>query len=265
MKILFAIQGTGNGHISRAKELVPVLRQYGEVDLLVSGTQADVSLASPLSYRLHGFSFVFGKHGGVDHWKTYQCMDLGRLVRDIKHLPLQHYDLILNDFEPVTAWACKLQGLPSVALSHQASFLSKKTPRPGFGMNWAELLFRWYAPTTSAVGFHYKAYDDFIHTPIIRSKIRGLEPVNGDHVTVYLPAFADDVLIRQLGKLPTVRWEVFSKHSRKTYQQGNVHIQPIEDEAYCKSLAHSAGLLTGGGFEGPAEALFLGKKVFMIP
>jgi uncharacterized protein (TIGR00661 family) len=25
------------------------------------------------------------------------------------------------------------------------------------------------------------------------------------------------------------------------------------------------GLLTGGGFEGPAEALYLGKKVMMIP
>ena len=31
------------------------------------------------------------------------------------------------------------------------------------------------------------------------------------------------------------------------------------------SVKNCAGLLTGGGFEGPAEALFLGKKVLSVP
>ena len=30
-------------------------------------------------------------------------------------------------------------------------------------------------------------------------------------------------------------------------------------------MANCTGLLTGGGFEGPAEALFLGKKVLAVP
>jgi hypothetical protein len=42
MKILYAIQGTGNGHLSRAKDIIPRLQKKGEVDLLVSGCQADV-------------------------------------------------------------------------------------------------------------------------------------------------------------------------------------------------------------------------------
>src|SRR5690348_6172114 len=109
MKILFAIQGTGNGHISRAREIVPLLQQYGEVDLLVSGTQADVLLDQPLSFRFHGFSFIFGKKGGVNHVESLKRMKLSRLWRDVRSLPLKNYDLIVNDFEPVTAWACKLQ------------------------------------------------------------------------------------------------------------------------------------------------------------
>ena len=67
MRILFAIQGTGNGHISRAREIVPLLQEHGQVDLLISGTQADVALDQPLAYRFHGFSFVFGKRGSVDY------------------------------------------------------------------------------------------------------------------------------------------------------------------------------------------------------
>lgn len=61
MKILYAIQGTGNGHVSRAREVIPILQQYGDVDLLISGTQADVGLPYPVKYQLNGFGFVFGK------------------------------------------------------------------------------------------------------------------------------------------------------------------------------------------------------------
>ena len=44
MKILYAIQGTGNGHISRARDIIPVLMQMGELDILISGTEAEVEL-----------------------------------------------------------------------------------------------------------------------------------------------------------------------------------------------------------------------------
>src|ERR1700759_5342267 len=76
MKILYAIQGTGNGHISRARGSVPLLQQSGQLALSLSGTEAEVSLAQPLRYRFHGFSFVFGPNGGVDNWASYKLMDL---------------------------------------------------------------------------------------------------------------------------------------------------------------------------------------------
>lgn len=265
MRILFAVQGTGNGHISRAREIVPLLKNYGHVDMLISGTQADVLPGEPLQYRFHGFSFVFGEKGGVDHWKTYKCMNLPRLWKDVRSLPLKKYDLIINDFEPVTAWACRLQGRPSVALSHQAAFLSKKTPRPAGRYHWAECLFTHYAPTTFKIGFHFDKYDEFIHTPVIRSEVRNQQIKDFGHITVYLPAYHDKLLVSYLKKIPEVRWEVFSKHSKTTYTEGNIFVQPVNNEMYNKSLASSSGLLTGGGFESPAEALFLGKKVLVMP
>ncbi|MFM7329964.1 MAG: glycosyl transferase, partial [Bacteroidota bacterium] len=38
MRILYAIQGTGNGHLARAEEIIPILFSYGKVDLFVSGS-----------------------------------------------------------------------------------------------------------------------------------------------------------------------------------------------------------------------------------
>lgn len=264
MKILYTIQGTGNGHISRAREIVPLLQQYGQLDLLISGTQVDVSLSQPINYQLHGFSFIFGKKGGVDYWKTFKTMNLRAFLRDVRSLPLKQYDLILNDFEPVSAWACKLQKLESVSLSHQCAFISSNTPRPK-NWNYAEWLFKYYAPATRHVGFHFERYADFIHTPVIRSEIRNLETQNLGHYTVYLPAYADEFLIRYFSQVKEVSWQIFSKHTKTSYRQDNILVEPIHNEAFNKSLAASAGLLTGGGFEGPAEALFMHKKVMMVP
>ncbi|TDO20135.1 glycosyltransferase family protein [Pedobacter duraquae] len=264
MKILYAIQGTGNGHISRAREIVPLLQQHGEVDLLVSGTQADVQLTQEVKYKLHGFSFIFGKKGGVDHYATWKSMNLPRFMKDTRNIPLEDYNLILNDFEPVTAWACKMRGIESVGLSHQASFQSKKVPKPK-SIDWAQLVMRYYAPATHYVGFHFDKYDDFIYTPVIRSEIRGLIPSDHGHYTVYLPAIDDQWLTPVLKQISEVRWEVFSKHCRIPYADGNVSVRPVNNEGFNQSMASCTGLLTGGGFEGPAEALFLGKKLLVVP
>ena len=265
MKILFAIQGTGNGHISRAREIVPLLQKYGELDLLVSGSQADVSLTQPLKYHFHGFSYIFGKNGGIDYWKTFKAMNLRQLWKDMHSIPLQDYDLIINDFEPITAWACKLKKIKSVSLSHQASFQSLKSPRPLKKERYAELILKYYAPTTHHIGFHFKAYADFIYTPVIRSEIRALNPNKNGYYTVYLPAVDDKLLLKYFHELPTIKWEVFSKHQKTPYQFANVLVKPIDNQLFNKSLENCEGLLTGGGFEGPSEALFLRKKVLMIP
>lgn len=264
MKILYAIQGTGNGHVSRAREIVPHLQQHGEVDLLISGTQVDVKLAQEIKYNFHGFSFIFGKKGGVDHYKTWKNMNLFQFRKDMNTIPLRDYNLILNDFEPISAWACKLQGIESVSLSHQASFKSKKVPRPKT-IDWGKLILSRYAPTTHHIGFHFDRYDDFIYKPVIRSEIRQLQSTNLGHYTVYLPAIDDKDLVNVLKQIPQVRWEVFSKHTKLAYADGNVFVEPINNEKFNESMASCEGVFTGGGFEGPAEALHLGKKLLVAP
>jgi uncharacterized protein (TIGR00661 family) len=265
MKILFAIQGTGNGHISRAREVIPYLLQYGDLDLFISGTQADVSLPYIVKYKRPGISYTFGKHGGIDLIDSIKHFRPVQFWNDIHSFPVHDYDIIINDFEPITAWACKLKRKSCIALSHQSSFLSPKVPRPGYKDGVAENILRHYAPTTHQYGFHFKPYDSFIYTPVIRSEVRLLEPINNGHITVYLPAHGDDLLIKYFNHITDVPFEVFSKHSKHAYVSGNVSIKPVLNEAFTQSLATGDGLITAGGFESPAEAIFLRKKVLSIP
>lgn len=264
MKILYAIQGTGNGHVSRAREIIPHLKNHGKVELLLSGTQADVGLEDDIKFRFKGFGFVFGEKGGVDIGKTWQQFDTASFISDCKNLPVEAYDLIINDFEPVCAWACKFKNKKTVALSHQSAYLSPTTPKIS-GWHWGRVIMKNYAPATEHVAFHFQKYDDFIHTPVIRSEIRNQKTSVNDYYTVYLPAYSDQFIISQLSNFKKENWQVFSKHSKNAYRDDNVEIFPVNNEKFQTSLANSKGLLTGGGFEGPAEAMFMKKKVLAVP
>lgn len=266
MKVLYAIQGTGNGHLSRARDVIPALLKQGvSLDILVSGIQADIQLPYPVKYQLKGLSFIFGKKGGVDMWRTYYKSNSLRLQKEIKSIPVQDYDLIINDFEPVSAWACKLKHKPCYSFSHQAAVLSPMAPRPKKN----DLMGRWilqkYAPTSHQFGLHFKKYEPNIHTPIIRKDIRLAKISKGEHYTVYLPSYSDETLLKFLSKMKGVSWEVFSKHNKKEHINKHIRIKPITNEAFVQSMATSKGILCGAGFETPAESLFMKKKLLVVP
>ncbi len=265
MKILYAIQGTGNGHISRARDIIPLLNKKGNLDILISGVQADISLPYPVTYQYRGMSFIIGKGGGVDFLTTLQQTNISRLRMDILRFPVEEYDLIINDFEPVSAWACKLKGKHVVGLSHQSAVLNSNAPRPKRSDLMGRMVLQYFSPTTADYGFHFCRFDENIFTPVIRRQIRKLKPTKGNYFTVYLPAYSDEKLVRFFSHFPGMKWNIFSKHNIKRRTVGNICLQPVDNDAFIHSLAHATGLVCGAGFESPAEALYLGKKVLCVP
>ncbi|RTQ50831.1 glycosyl transferase [Hymenobacter gummosus] len=266
-RILYAIQGTGNGHLARALDVVPLLQQRaGRLDVLVSGPPADLPLPFAVRYRCHGLGFIFGKKGGVDFARTFWQLKSARLLREIEQLRVQDYDLVISDFEPVSAWACQLRSVPCVALSHQSAVLHPQAPQSKKLDLMGRAVLRHYAPSTARYGFHFQAYAPGISTPVIRRQVRELTPTDEGHYTVYLPAFDEETLVQRLRYLSrSVQWEVFSKHSQQESEHGNVRVRPVSGAAFLDSLARSTGVLCGAGFETPAEALYLGKKLLVVP
>ncbi|MFD2783930.1 glycosyltransferase family protein [Hymenobacter rubripertinctus] len=267
MKLLYAIQGTGNGHLARALDIVPLLQQRAsQVDVLISGPPADIELPFPVRYRYHGMGFVFGKKGGISFSKTFWQLNSSAFVREMRELPVGEYDVVISDFEPVSAWACRLRNVPCFALSHQSAVLSDLAPRPTRPDPVGRAVLRHYAPASRHYGFHFQRYEPHIHTPVIRQQVRALTPQNDGHYTVYLPAYEEATLVERLRYLSrSVQWEVFSKHSQQESEHGNVRVKPVSGAAFTQSLARSAGVFCGAGFETPAEALYLGKKLLVLP
>jgi len=265
MKILYAIQGTGNGHLARAVDIIPELKKYGTLDLFVSGAQAEVKLPYPVKYKSKGLSFYFGKSGGINFFKTFQKNSSKEVMREIREFPVEKYDLIVNDFEPITAWAARKKEVPIVSLSHQAALLSKNAPRPNFIDPFGEWILKNYAPVKKYVGFHFEEYDKNIFTPVIRNAIREAKVTNQGHYTVYLPAYDDKKLVQRLMKGPKVKWHIFSKHTKTPYHVGRISVYPVSGVDFVESVVTSAGVLCGAGFETPAEVLHMNKKLIVVP
>lgn len=265
MKILYAIQGTGNGHISRALEIIPILKKKGEVDILVSSSQWELDLPFEIKYKLNGLGFAFGKRGGIDFTKTYLNLDTKKLISEIKSLPVEKYDLIISDFEPISCWAAKLKNKPCIGLSNQAAALHPKAAQPKFSDPIGKLVLRKYAPVTHAYGFHFISFDKTISTPIIRQAIRNAEVKTLNHITVYLPSYDDKYIIDKLKYASTVPFQIFSKHTKIAYKKGNFTVFPLKSEPFIESLATCRGIITNAGFGTTSEALFLKKKLLVIP
>lgn len=183
----------------------------------------------------------------------------------MNEIPVELYDIIINDFEPVSAWACYFKRKPCIALSHQCAVLSSKAPLPRHRDRMGKFILKHYAPATARYGFHFERFNSHTYTPVIRKQVRELFVSNKGHYTVYLPSYSDKKIVKILSRFKDVKWEVFSKHNKKLYSSKNISIRPIHNEAFLESMASSAGILCGAGFETPSEALFLKKKLLVVP
>jgi uncharacterized protein (TIGR00661 family) len=265
MNILYAIQGTGNGHLSRAVDIIPELKKHGKLDLFVSGAQAEIVLPYPVKYKSKGLSFYFGKQGGINFLKTFQKNSSKDVIKEINNFPVDKYDLVVNDFEPITAWACRKKEIPIIGLSHQSALLSKKAPRPKVIDPFGEWMLKNYAPIKKYVGFHFEQYDKNIFTPVVRTAIREVSVKDLGHYTIYLPAYDDKKLVQLLLKIPKVRWHIFSKHTKSPYHVGRISVYPVSGQDFIESVVTGSGVLCGAGFETPAEVLHLNKKLLVVP
>ncbi|ODA35339.1 hypothetical protein A8L45_04015 [Veronia pacifica] len=162
MKILYGVQGTGNGHISRARAMARAFADLPdvEVDFLFSGRDPekyfDMEIFGDYQTRT-GMTFITHA-GNVSILRTAIHNKPLTLLKEINSLDVTGYDLVVSDFEPVSAWAARRQNIPSLAISHQAAF-SFDVPKRGEGFLDAQIM-KYFAPTEHKIGLHWYHFDN---------------------------------------------------------------------------------------------------------
>ena len=262
MKILYGIQCTGNGHITRSIKVINRMKKLGhQVDILLSGKNYNVDFPFEVKWRFPGFTFFNTKNGGIDYLRTFFSFDFLDFLKDIT-IDISYYDKVISDFEPITAWACRLHNKKCYGLSNQYSFISDKTPRAGRSII-GETILKWMAPVDEPIGLHFKKYDDFINLPIISNDIIRFKTQDKGHYTIYLPAYDLHNILASVKDINN-QFHIFSD-VKTTYRFKNCLIYPIDKTTFTNSFLNSHGIITNAGFQTSSEALYLSKKLMVIP
>jgi uncharacterized protein (TIGR00661 family) len=273
MKILYGVQGTGNGHISRARLMADAFsrRNDVEVDYLFSGRDTDAYFDMDIFAHYQskrGLSFVT-ESGTVHRFKTVKNAKLVEFMRDVRKLDLGSYDLVLNDFEPISAWAAKNQHIPSLSISHQAAFTcAVPTEAQSIIDKW---LTRHFAPTQYALGVHWYHFNQAIIPPFVPAGLcqsASTSPKRQnltDFTLVYLP-FEEPLQIQQvLQPLSEHRFYCYHPDVQYPFIEQNIHWFPPSKSGFHGALSACTKVIANGGFELATECLSLGKAILMKP
>lgn len=264
MKILYALPATGYGHISRASVLLPELQAYGEVDILVSGTQSNQLFSLKPKYRLKGISLFYSK-GSVDYLSTWNQLSLFRMIKDITGLRVHDYDMVISDFEPVSYWACRLRGIKFLHWGHQASFYYDIIPAQVSCNRLDRLILTRYVISDLSLGIQFRPHYPHITPPVISESIMRGEKLQLDLITAYLPQFTLRELITLFQGFKGVNINLFHPSISGKAQLDNIYLFPVDRNSFDESLRFCRLCICSAGFETPSEILTLGKKLIVLP
>lgn len=264
MKILYGVQGTGNGHITRARTMANALAEVGaEVDWIFSGRAKDKYFDMDVFgefQALRGLTFVI-ERGRVLFPQTLLRNNVLQLYRDIRALNVDHYDLVLTDFEPITAWAARLAGKKVIGISHQCAFLHD-IPKRGSNpfVSW---FMRNFAPADQPIGLHWHHFNQPILPPLVEQSYY-MNEVTPDFYLVYLPFMDLGEIISKLQNIHRGQFAVYH-HVSESRTMNRIKICPFSRSGFQRDLHRCAGVICNAGFELTSEAIQLGKKLLVKP
>ncbi|MDD1628451.1 MAG: glycosyltransferase [Methylococcaceae bacterium] len=264
MKIFYGVQGTGNGHITRARVMAKELYAAGiDVTFQFTGRPADKYFDMDIfnGYQLRtGLTFNTDK-GQVNYLKTAREAKPITFIKDVKALDLSGYDLVISDFEPVTAWAAKNQKKPVLGIGHQYAF-NHNIPRAGSDPI-ANQVMKYFAPANRGVGLHWHHFGQPILPPIIDTP-ETPKSIIKNKIIVYLPFEDQQEVIKLLSPFENFEFHIYAPEVIAS-KFDHIICNPLSRAGFQRDLYDCSGIISNAGFELASEALQLGKKILAKP
>ena len=195
--------------------------------------------------------------------KTVLKSNLLEFLNDVKSVR-NVYDLVITDFDPISAYAAKKYNIPCMGIGHQYSFY-EDIPMTN-KMRFSSMFFpKIYAPVTFSIPFHFHHFNQPILPPFIDPILhdrRDKEKI-GDDILVYLPWENLNDMIAILEKVS--RDFIFYTDVEHIKEIENITLKPFSNKNFKYDLLRCRCLITNAGFQLTSEALFLGKPILCKP
>jgi len=265
MKVLYGIQLTGNGHITRSTQLIKSLIENGfDVDIITSGNNSQLKIPFKITKHFEGLSMYYDNRGSIDWIKTFKKANVKQFIKDIKY-DVSKYDIVISDFEPISAWSARKCRITSIGFGNQYSFLSNNLPRPSKRDKISEKFLKKFAKCDYNIALGYEKFDDFIYQPVVNEKFLSNEPKDEDFYLIYLPSLSSDYIITELKEFRKENWKIYSPDIKRSKKIENIELKKLNKEEFENDMLNCTGIITASGFSTTSEALIMNKKLWSIP
>lgn len=278
MRIHVGVLMQGQGHLNRAAELTRRLRARGhDLRVLLAGQAPPAYAEAAIGpfERLDLPNLVIAS-GELRRWATARSFGASlpaRLaaVRALaRRFASDRVDLVLTDFEPISALAARLAGVPAAGIAGQYRLTRTDARGPRAGATraaslaimeaWTPGLARYFAVTFSPARATRRATQ--VVDPIVDAAVRDAAPSAGGFTLAYLYAYPQARVLAALGGAPG-RFRVYGFDRDETH--GPVTFARTDRRAFVRDLAACEGVILNGSFQGVCEAAVLHKPVLSIP
>jgi uncharacterized protein (TIGR00661 family) len=280
LRVIYGAFAQGQGHFSKAAVLVPLLEARGHDVLVVSSGWETPPTGYAFRRHRHfpGMAYVV-TNGRTDARRTVlkwlkesprvmrHLWQVRTLVREFQP------DLILSDFEPLTASPLLQAKCEVICISRQVALFDRQVPLPetgGFERKLARTTIRLFtAGADRLFGYHYEPASSRCIPPVIRPEFGRLRPECGEHVFVYnhydtAESGSPQRLVDWANRTGVpVRAYGFPEVPRG--MQNRVLFQPPGRDAMLDDLRTARAAFTSAGLTTPLEAFLLNKPAVAVP
>jgi len=274
MRILYGANSQGQGHLSKAAVLIPLLEQRGhDVRLITSGPKPAAGYPFRWHRHLTGLPYIVDQ-GRTDYGKTFRSWVrqlpafMASLNRVRKLVQTFQPELILSDFEPLTASPLIGPNCEVIAISRQVTLFDRAIPLPEsqhLERKLTRTAIRLFTCGADRMyGYHFEPTSFRCVPPVIRPDILRARPSAGEHLLVYCHFENAEALLQwAASRQQPVRAYGFAHMPRGL--QGWVDFRPASRTGMLEDLRTAKAVITNAGLTTPVEAFLLGKPVLVVP
>jgi uncharacterized protein (TIGR00661 family) len=296
MKVLFAVQGEGRGHLTQALTLEKMLKRHGhEVVAILVGRSKARELPDFFMRRaqapVKGFASpnflpsMANRRIGLTRSVAYNILKSPQYVRSLlfirREMMSSGADVVINFYEVLTGLANFLfsTGMPMICIGHQYLSLHPDYSFPTAHALSRQLMLAFTRVTSLgcarklALSFRYLPDDDngrlSVVPPLLRDAVLDTPRHRGDYITGYLlnAGFSDSVMEwhRRHPEVPMHFFWDKRDAAETTRVDDTLTFHRIDDHKFLHYLANCRAYATTGGFDSVCEAMYMGKPVLMVP
>ncbi|MBI1280488.1 MAG: hypothetical protein GC179_20365 [Anaerolineaceae bacterium] len=290
MKIVLGVCGFGFGHSTRQRPILEGLMARGHEVILITNDQSTQFFSQNYPDVRNAQVYVPAMHttpNGLDFAATANDPrnaqpEANRAFYNACALIEREFckpDLVISDYDMVSAQIAYLFGVPLVTLDQQSKFLGYNFPDvSGYNPNEHRMRLGYFFPkvhtriATSFFKVNYApidAYPVMIIPPIIGADVQALTPAPVDkQVTVYISAASSiqqsmDELLAVFSHFPDTTFTCFVEGS-PAQTPANVTLKRSSRAGFIESLRQSSAVIGTAGHNLITEALYLHVPMFLL-